>query len=81
MRPPPRAGAEFELLDTGIFCDDRYFDVFIEYAKAGPHDLLLGQPTAYNRGPEASALTSCRRFGIAIRGRGMPMFKSSMLFQ
>src|SRR5881398_1020456 len=31
---------EFELLDTGIFDDDRYFDVFIEYAKAAPDDLL-----------------------------------------
>src|SRR5580658_8809132 len=32
---------EFELLDTGIFDDDRYFDVFIEYAKAGPDDILM----------------------------------------
>src|SRR5258708_849406 len=32
---------EFELLDTGIFDDDRYFDVFVEYAKAGPDDLLM----------------------------------------
>src|ERR1700746_4071571 len=32
---------EFELLDTGIFDDDRYFDVFIEYAKAGPEAILL----------------------------------------
>ena len=33
---------EFELLDTGIFDDDRYFDVFIEYAKASPDDILIG---------------------------------------
>ena len=32
---------EYELLDTGIFDDDRYFDVFVEYAKAGPEDILI----------------------------------------
>src|SRR3954452_19013985 len=32
---------EFELLDTGIFDDDRYYDVFVEYAKAAPNDLLM----------------------------------------
>ena len=42
---------EFELLDTGIFDDDRYFDVFVEYAKAGPDDLLI-RLTVHNRGPE-----------------------------
>ncbi len=36
-----RGDPEFELLDTGIFEDDRYFDVFVEYAKAGPEDLLM----------------------------------------
>src|SRR5216683_973192 len=46
---------EFELLDTGIFDDDRYFDVFVEYAKAGPEDLLM-RITVHNRGPEAAAL-------------------------
>jgi hypothetical protein len=46
---------EYELLDTGVFDDDRYFDVFVEYAKAGPEDLLL-QVTAHNRGPEEAAL-------------------------
>ncbi|MEW6161277.1 MAG: glucosidase, partial [Verrucomicrobiota bacterium] len=46
---------EFELLDTGVFDDDRYFDVFIEYAKAGPEDLLM-QVTAHNRGPDAATL-------------------------
>src|SRR3954469_11896578 len=39
---------EFELLDTGIFDDDRYFDVFIEYAKAGPEDILM-RVTVHNR--------------------------------
>src|SRR5260221_5773591 len=46
---------EFELLDTGIFDDDRYFDVFVEYAKAGPDDLLM-QVTVHNRGPEAATI-------------------------
>ena len=46
---------EFELLDTGVFDDGRYFDVQIEYAKVGPDDLLL-RVTAYNRGPEAATL-------------------------
>jgi hypothetical protein len=46
---------EFELIDTGIFDDDRYFDVFIEYAKAGSDDLLM-RITVHNRGPEAAAI-------------------------
>jgi hypothetical protein len=46
---------EFELLDTGIFDDDRYFDVFVEYAKAGPDDILMFV-TAHNRGPETATI-------------------------
>ena len=46
---------EFELLDTGLFDDDRYFDVFVEYAKAGPNDILM-LVTAANRGPDAAPL-------------------------
>ncbi len=46
---------EYELLDTGVFNDDRYFDVFVEYAKDGPDDLLV-QITAINRGPEQAEL-------------------------
>ncbi|HEY2329549.1 MAG TPA: glucosidase, partial [Verrucomicrobiae bacterium] len=46
---------EFELLDTGIFDDDRYFDVFVEYAKAGPDDILM-RVTVHNRGPEAATV-------------------------
>ncbi|MCC6417023.1 MAG: glucosidase [Gemmataceae bacterium] len=46
---------EFELLDTGIFDDNRYFDVFVEYAKAGPDDLLM-RATAHNRGPDNAVL-------------------------
>jgi hypothetical protein len=46
---------EFELLDCGAFDDDRYFDVFVEYAKAGSDDLLM-QVTVYNRGPDAATV-------------------------
>ncbi|HEX9156301.1 MAG TPA: glucosidase, partial [Nitrospira sp.] len=46
---------EYELLDTGVFKDDRYFDVFVEYAKEGPDDILV-QITAVNRGPEQAEL-------------------------
>ncbi len=46
---------EYELLDTGVFKEDRYFDVFVEYAKAGPEDILI-RITATNRGPETAEL-------------------------
>jgi hypothetical protein len=46
---------EFELVDTGIFDEGRYFDIFVEYAKASPNDMLI-RITAANRGPEASLL-------------------------
>ena len=52
-----RAGQdpEYELLDTGVFEGDRYFDIFIEYAKADPEDLAI-RITAHNRGPDAAPL-------------------------
>jgi hypothetical protein len=46
---------EYELLDTGIFDEDRYFDVVVEYAKASPDDILM-LVTAVNRGPERATL-------------------------
>ena len=46
---------EYELLDTGVFAEDRYFDVLVEYAKGGPEDILV-QITAVNRGPAAAEL-------------------------
>jgi Glycosyl hydrolase family 63 C-terminal domain len=46
---------EFELINTGVFDDDRYFDVYIEYAKAGPDDILI-RVEATNRGPDAAEL-------------------------
>jgi hypothetical protein len=54
-RKRSRDEMEYELLDTGVFNDDRYFDVFVEYAKAGPDDILI-RITAVNRGPDAADL-------------------------
>src|SRR5262249_8596928 len=50
-----RSEFEYELIDTGIFNGDRYFDVFVEYAKAGPEDVLV-QITVHNRGPEPAEI-------------------------
>ena len=46
---------EYELLDTGAFNENRYFDVFVEYAKATPTDILI-QISVANRGPEAASI-------------------------
>jgi hypothetical protein len=46
---------EFELIDTGVFDEDRYWDVFVEYCKAAPDDILV-QITIHNRGPEPAEL-------------------------
>jgi len=51
-----RQTPEFELLDTSVFHEDRYFDIFIEYAKATSEDILI-RITAHNRGPEAAEIT------------------------
>ncbi|MGD8514292.1 MAG: glucosidase [Granulosicoccaceae bacterium] len=48
-------GPEYELLDTGLFDDDRYFDVFIEYAKADTDDICI-RIEAFNRGPDEATL-------------------------
>jgi len=50
-----RSSPEYELIDTGIFDDDRYFDVFVEYAKTGPEDILM-RITIINRGPDMASL-------------------------
>ncbi len=55
---------EYELLDTGIFEDDRYFDIFVEYAKATPEDICI-RVKAINRGPEPAYLDL-----LAIHGPG-----------
>ncbi|HVZ31178.1 MAG TPA: glucosidase, partial [Polyangiaceae bacterium] len=54
-RSRTRRDFEYELLDTGIFDEDRYFDVFVEYAKASPEEILV-EITVANRGPEAATL-------------------------
>lgn len=48
-----RNDMEYELIDTGVFAENRYFDVFVEYAKASPEDLLI-QITVHNRGPDVA---------------------------
>jgi hypothetical protein len=50
-----RVEPEYELLDTGIFAGNRYFDVFVEYAKAAPKDILI-LVSVHNRGPDAADL-------------------------
>jgi hypothetical protein len=50
-----RTEPEYELIDTGIFNEDRYFDVFVEYAKASPTDLLI-EISVCNRGPDESVI-------------------------
>jgi hypothetical protein len=50
-----RTDFEYELIDTGVFDDDRYFDVVVEYAKESPNEILV-KITLHNRGPEAAPL-------------------------
>jgi hypothetical protein len=50
-----RHDPEYELIDTGVFAENRYFDVFVEYAKATTEDILI-RITAWNRGPQAARL-------------------------
>jgi hypothetical protein len=50
-----RLDPEYELIDTGVFAENRYFDVFVEYAKATPEDILI-RITVFNRGPETATL-------------------------
>ena len=62
-----RDDPEFELLDTGVFDDDRYFDVTVEYAKGSPTDMLI-RITVANRGPDAAPIDArSRRSGFATR--------------
>jgi hypothetical protein len=50
-----RKDMEYELIETGVFDDNRYFDVFVEYGKASPEDILIAITVA-NRGPETATL-------------------------
>jgi hypothetical protein len=54
-RSRSRSDPEFELLDTGVFEEDRYFDIFVEYAKATINDVMV-RVTVINRGPETAQL-------------------------
>ncbi len=54
-RSRDRTEPEYELLDTGVFEDSRYFDVLVEYAKAAPDDILI-KITIHNRGPQSAVL-------------------------
>src|SRR6185369_4148664 len=50
-----RQESEYELINTGVFDQNRYFDVFVEYAKESPEDILV-QISVHNRGPEAAEI-------------------------
>ena len=60
-------GLEYELLDTGVFDEDRYFDIFVEYAKADADDICI-RIEAFNRGPRCCI--SFLIFGFGIHGAG-----------
>jgi len=64
-----RQELEYELLDTGIFDEDRYFDVFVEYAKETPENILI-RITVLNHGPEPATLCVLPTLWFEIRGPG-----------
>ena len=70
-----RTEFEYELLDTGVFDENRYFDVFVEYAKESPEDILI-QITVHNRGPEAGraarAADALVPQSVVVARRGRP---------
>ena len=69
-RAARRTSSSTSCSTPGVFDDDRYFDVFVEYAKAGPEDILI-RITVHNRGPEAAQTApAARRSGSATPGRG-----------
>ncbi|GAB4017497.1 glucosidase [Spirosoma migulaei] len=81
-----RLDPEFELLDTGLFDEDRYFDVFVEYAKAGPKDILM-TVTVYNRGPEAATIHLLptlwfrNTWAFGDDSDGVPNYRPSLVLQ
>ena len=62
---------EFELLDTGVFAGNRYFDVFVEYAQAEPGDILMQSPPG-TAAPTPRRCTCCRSWCCATPGPGVP---------
>ena len=75
-----RGESEFELIDTGIFNEDRYFDVFVEYAKADVDDILI-RISITNRGPDTAPLHLLPTLWLSvINGHGEPYRKSPFCF-
>ena len=70
-----RVDPEYELEDTGVFDHQRYFDMFVEYAKADDNDLLM-RITVHNRGEQAAPLTLHHRYGFEIPGSGAVVMKA-----
>jgi hypothetical protein len=81
-RKRSREEFEYELIDTGAFNEDRYFDVFLEYAKEDPEDILI-QITVHNRGPEAAQLRVLptlwfrNTWSWGINGRAKPSMREA----
>jgi Glycosyl hydrolase family 63 C-terminal domain len=73
-----RADPEFELLDTGVFDGDRYFDVFVEYAKGSVEDIAI-RITVENRGPEAAEIDLLPTIWFRNRWSWRPGFKKPSL--
>ena len=70
------SGAEFELLDTGIFDENRYFDVFAEYAKAAPDDILIRLTRRQSRAGSGAAACAAHALvsqylGLGLHARGL----------
>jgi hypothetical protein len=65
-----REEPEYELLDTGVFADDRYFDVFVEYAKESPEDVLI-RILCIIAGRKRPGCVCCRHSGFATPGPGV----------
>jgi len=68
-RQRTRNELEYELIDTGVFDNDRYFDVFVEYAKESPENILI-KITVFNRGPESATLHVLPTLWFGMFGRG-----------
>ncbi len=77
-RARTRKDPEFELIDTGVFNQDRYFDVFTEYAKAAPNDILI-RATIVNRGPEPATLHLLPTLWFRNTWRWRPDFRKPTL--
>ena len=65
-----RRDPEYELIDTGVFDEDRYWDIAVDYAKARPTDMLHPVSVAQRRARRRRRSTCCRRSGSATRGLG-----------